>query len=281
MLGGGGITGLAWETGLLAGLAERGADLAGAIDVLGTSAGSLVGSWISTGQDLARAAAEQMQDRAAAGVLAPPDRGRMARAFGRWAAIQSYREEDGRAVGAIACEVDAAGEEAWVDSMRRQLKAECWPPALRITAVDASSGEIRVFDSGSGVPLARAVAASCAVPSIAPTVQVDGRRYMDGAVPSGTHAHRALERGARSVLVVAAFDARTPGIGPLMEREREAEVARLRAAGMRVAVIRPSARAAQHLSNAMDVSRRAAAAEAGLEQARSESGALETWMQGS
>ena len=44
VLGGGGITGIAWEIGLLHGLIEAGVDLTGADLVLGTSAGSVVGA---------------------------------------------------------------------------------------------------------------------------------------------------------------------------------------------------------------------------------------------
>ena len=45
VLGGGGITGIAWEIGLAAGLVEAGVDLASADLVVGTSAGSVVGAW--------------------------------------------------------------------------------------------------------------------------------------------------------------------------------------------------------------------------------------------
>lgn len=47
VLGGGGITGIAWETGLLWGLAEAGVDLTGADRIVGTSAGSIVGAQIT------------------------------------------------------------------------------------------------------------------------------------------------------------------------------------------------------------------------------------------
>jgi NTE family protein len=43
VLGGGGVTGIAWETGLIAGLAGLGIDLAAADVIIGTSAGSVVG----------------------------------------------------------------------------------------------------------------------------------------------------------------------------------------------------------------------------------------------
>ena len=52
VLGGGGITGIAWEIGVLAGLAEAGVDLTGADLVVGTSAGSVVGAQLTSGADL-------------------------------------------------------------------------------------------------------------------------------------------------------------------------------------------------------------------------------------
>src|SRR5215469_7069199 len=44
VLGGGGITGIAWEIGVVAGLAEAGIDLSSPDVVVGTSAGSVVGA---------------------------------------------------------------------------------------------------------------------------------------------------------------------------------------------------------------------------------------------
>ncbi len=52
VLGGGGITGIAWEIGLLAGLADAGVDLTGAGLVVGTSAGSVVGAQLTGGAEL-------------------------------------------------------------------------------------------------------------------------------------------------------------------------------------------------------------------------------------
>jgi len=47
VLGGGGITGIAWELGVLAGLAEAGVDLHDADLVVGTSAGSVVAAQLT------------------------------------------------------------------------------------------------------------------------------------------------------------------------------------------------------------------------------------------
>ena len=52
VLGGGGVTGIAWETGLIAGLAELGIDLPAADVIIGTSAGSVVGADLASGQVL-------------------------------------------------------------------------------------------------------------------------------------------------------------------------------------------------------------------------------------
>jgi NTE family protein len=43
VLGGGGLTGIAWELGILHGLADAGVDLTSADTVIGTSSGSVVG----------------------------------------------------------------------------------------------------------------------------------------------------------------------------------------------------------------------------------------------
>jgi NTE family protein len=52
VLGGGGVTGVAWEIGLLAGLAEAGVDLRDADLVVGTSAGASVAAQITSGTGL-------------------------------------------------------------------------------------------------------------------------------------------------------------------------------------------------------------------------------------
>jgi NTE family protein len=60
VLGGGGVTGIAWELGVLAGLAEVGLDLTRADVVVGTSAGSVVGAIVTNGEPLETAYARQL-----------------------------------------------------------------------------------------------------------------------------------------------------------------------------------------------------------------------------
>src|SRR5690348_8509157 len=54
VLGGGGSVGIAWESGLLAGLAEQGIDLGRADRIVGTSAGSVVGARLALRRPLTR-----------------------------------------------------------------------------------------------------------------------------------------------------------------------------------------------------------------------------------
>ncbi|MGW7003626.1 hypothetical protein ACWGCW_12530 [Streptomyces sp. NPDC054933] len=51
--------------------------------------------------------------------------------------------------------------------VRARLATTDWPATLRITAIDADTGELHTFDRQSGVPLLDAVSASGAVPGAA------------------------------------------------------------------------------------------------------------------
>lgn len=64
VLGGGGVTGIAWELGILRGLADAGIDLTTADTVIGTSAGSVVGAQVTSGRSI-----EELYDAQ----LEPPD----------------------------------------------------------------------------------------------------------------------------------------------------------------------------------------------------------------
>ena len=80
MLGGGGITGIAWELGLLAGLAEGGVRLGEADLVVGTSAGSVVGAQLLSGAPVEELYASQL--RPPSGEIAAVDGAARAGALG-------------------------------------------------------------------------------------------------------------------------------------------------------------------------------------------------------
>ncbi|HXV91896.1 MAG TPA: patatin-like phospholipase family protein [Pseudonocardia sp.] len=261
VLGGGGITGIAWEFGMLAGLAELGIDLTGADLVVGTSAGSVVGAQVASGLDVEQRYAAQ---------LVPPD-GEVAAALGRGtmlrfglAMIGSRSPERVRArIGRIALRARTVPEDERVAVIASRLPVHEWPDRpLSITAVDAGTGRFRAFDRASGVPLVRAVAASCAVPGIWPPVTIDGRRYMDGGIRSAANAD--LAAGHSRVVVLAPL---TRGAGPITGVA--AQVAELRR-NARAVLVSPDEPALAAIGrNVLDPARRAAAAKAGRAQARS------------
>src|SRR3954469_22077432 len=68
VLSGGGSVGVAWQSGLIAGLAEAGVALADADSVIGTSAGSAVGAQVKLGRDLSEQLDRYRSPRPATGV---------------------------------------------------------------------------------------------------------------------------------------------------------------------------------------------------------------------
>jgi len=259
VLGGGGVTGIAWETGLLAGLSEAGIDLTSADVVVGTSAGSVVGAQILSGVSLKDLYAEQ---------LAEP-RSEVAARMGtitllRFVAAMAWPggESRGRArLGRAALRARTVPEAERRAVIAKRLPSSSWPERARllVTAVDAESGDSRVFDRESGVPLAEAVAASCAVPLVWPPITIDGRRYIDGGVRSIANADLAV--GCDRVVVVA------PATFALRRSSRiENQLASLGAA-VRSVVISPDAQARQAIGrNVLDPARRVASARAGHAQ---------------
>jgi NTE family protein len=264
VLGGGGITGIAWEIGVLAGLADAGIDLTGADLVVGTSAGSVVGAQVTSGAELPAMYERQLEPPTAEKVA------RMARSllaqYG-WAMVRSRRNdvEFRRRVGTIALAAEKAGltpsEQERLDVIGSRLVSTTWPDRpLVLTAVDAETGEFRTFDRDSGVPLLSAVAASCAVPGVYPPVSVDGRRYIDGGMRSAANAD--LAQGYERLVVLAPIPR---GIGPIASVDAQVT-------GMvsRVAVVSPDEDSRTAIGrNVLDPAARAPSAEAGRAQAAS------------
>ena len=86
-----------------------------------------------------------------------------------------------------------------------RLPNRLWPDReLRIPAINAQTGELRVFGNADGVELIDAVGASCAVPGVWPVVVIEGERYMDGGMASGSNVHLAADCDVVVVLSPAA-----------------------------------------------------------------------------
>lgn len=265
VLGGGGITGIAWEIGVIAGLAEAGLDLTGADLVVGTSAGSVVGAQLTSGAELEAMYARQLEPPAQEKV-ARMSRGMLAQYA--WAMFRSHRDDAAfrRRVGRLAMAASDGGltpsEEERLHVIGSRLVGAEWPERpLVVTAVDAQTGEFTPFDRSSGVPLLQAVAASCAVPGVYPPVTIDGRRYVDGGIRSAANAD--LATGYERVVVLAPIPR---GIGPISSVD--AQVTSLVA---RVAVVAPDEASKTAIGrNVLDPAARAPSARAGRAQAAAE-----------
>ena len=273
VLGGGGVTGIAWEIGLLAGLAQAGVDLSGADLVIGTSAGSVVGAQLACGAELEAMYRRQLEP-ATAEKAARLNRATLAQFA--WAMLRSRGKdvEFRRRIGALALAAEKAGvtpsEQERLEVIGSRLVSTQWPERpLLITAVDAETGEFRTFDRDSGVPLVQAVAASCAVPGVYPPVTCDGRRYVDGGMRSAANADLAHDYDR---LVVLAPIPR--GVGPMASVD-----AQVSAMVSRVVVVSPDACSRTAIGrNVLDPAARAPSAEAGRAQAASVAASVaEVW----
>jgi NTE family protein len=258
VLGGGGVTGIAWELGVLHGLEEGGVDLTTADLVVGTSAGSVVGAQVRSGAKLAELYEAQ---------LAPATREPSAR-ISTWTIarvlpsllLPGSSESKRARIGRKAMKVHPDGGAGRVEVIRSRVPWEEWPQRdLRITAVEAESGAFTVFDRYCGVDLVHAVASSCAVPMVWPPVAVDGHHYIDGGVRSTANVDVA--KGYDSVVVLAPLP-RSLSKGASVE----AQLARTGAE--RSTVVVPDARARADIGkNVLDPAKRADAARTGRRQA--------------
>jgi NTE family protein len=281
VLGGGGPVGVGWESGLVAGLAQEGVALGAADLVVGTSAGSIVGSRLALGLDPADTVS-------AVSRALPPDPGApggpevMAELMTAWtgAAARGLTPEQTRAeLGRLALangadEVTFTGAEVFAG-----LDGHPWPAAFRCTAIDTETGELRVWDQAAGVSLALAVASSCAVPGVFPPVTIGGRRYMDGGMRSPLNADLAARHAA--VIVVSCLPLELPpGVTDPLFASLGAQIeAELAAAGDGAAleVVGPGQEfldVSGWGANLMDPARVPDAYQAGLRQAAAEAARL-------
>ena len=291
VLGGGGAGGNAWEIGVIAGLADAGCDVTEAADlVVGTSAGATAAAQVRS--DLSPA---ELLDS----VLTPPARpvGQrevpapfipMTTVFERMRAIGAAATsalELQRAMGAFGLESDLIlepGARQRRAIVAARLPSQEWPQRpIAVVAVNAHTGELTSFDRDSGVDLVDAVTASCALPGLAPTVSINGTRYIDGGVRSSENAD--LASGYANVVVLAPLGGRNgvvpegqfEGLRRFPGADLDSQVEALRRQGSRVEVITPDvdSRAAMG-TNQMDPATRIPAARAGFAQGKNEASRL-------
>jgi NTE family protein len=268
VLAGGGLAGIAWETGILCGIADAAPTAARALlasDVLvGTSAGSTVAAQLGSDASLDELFARQI-DESSHEIDSGVDIDDIAELF--ITAMQTSgttKEQKLQHIGAIALRTDTVAESVRHEVIAHRLPSHQWPArVLRVTAIDAVSGELVVFDGDSGVDLVDAVAASCAVPGAWPPVSIGDRRFIDGGVGSAVNMAVAGDCGSVVVLVPSGENSPSPfGSGV------EAEIAEF--AGATLTVYADDAALAAFGRNPLDPACRIPSAHAGREQGRRE-----------
>lgn len=276
VLGGGGITGGAWEAGLLKGLRDQGIDLAGAGLIVGTSAGAYCGA----------ATAHERLDAFFEHQLGPVDPaveravtvepGRLAAAMGDVAQDASgYRPPAGLArlgQAALAARYEFTPEER-LRTMASRIGADTWPERpLMVTAIACDDGSLTVWTKDSGIPLLAAVASSCAAPFVYPPQEISGRHYIDGGLRSGVNAD--LAQGWERIVIVAPVGRLSPfaaGLALQIEALRRRETT--------VWLLDPDADARPYaVTNPTDPAGRRGAAEAGYAQATRVLSDLPEWI---
>jgi NTE family protein len=257
VLGGGGIAGIAWHTGVLSGLAEAGVDVTGADLIVGTSAGATVAAQLGGGRPVEEWYQRQV-DPDLQGAELPPAGMPISELWE--VMIRLHQEvadptERRRRIGVMALATYTVAEPVRRAVVEGRLLGQTWPQrGVAVVAVEAGTGQRTVFDPGSGVELVDAVAASCAVPGVWPPVTIGGRRYIDGGVYSISNAD--LAAGYDHVLVLA----------PMIDAELEDQLDEVRATG-RAMVLSPDDEALAAFGlNPLDPSVRGPAARAGRAQ---------------
>jgi NTE family protein len=230
VLGGGGVVGIAWEIGVLDALAQAGAlDAGAATTIIGTSAGSVVGTQLAAGQRLDDLVAAQLEAPkvSVGGGAAAPDMDAVMKIFGGMLSASEMTTELAKTTGTLALEAPTGSEDAWVGSFDAFMGVSEWPDRdLRVVAMSCTRGERRAWTKADGVPVQRAVASSCAVPGLFPPVTIDGDRYTDGGAWSPSNADLLAGEGLDAVVFIGpigGFLAGTPQV--------ETELALVRAKG--------------------------------------------------
>src|SRR5947209_623087 len=104
VLGGGGVIGVAWHTGVICGLRDVGVDPTQADLIVGTSAGSIVGAQLATGAAFDELYAAQIAPRSGGvdGLLSELDAEELRNLFRKWVFAPEMTQALAAEIGAMA-----------------------------------------------------------------------------------------------------------------------------------------------------------------------------------
>ena len=268
VLGGGGVTGIAWMTGILTGLQEKGLDISKFDSIVGTSAGSTVGAQISSSTSLTELFERQANAAKQTHELVPKLNKltllwRLLPALRYWKKPVKFRQ----CIAKIAIKTNSVLPAKRLEVINARLTDKVWPsedsaPTLNIIAINALTGKHVVFNQHTDISLTNAVAASCAVPLVWPAVKVGDGIYIDGGIRSMNNAD--LITDCKNVLIIS-----PTGLGKkgMPWANLQDEVKFLQAEGAQVHVITPDEYSLSEMGkNPLDPSKRTDSALAGKKQ---------------
>ena len=274
VLGGGGLFGEAWMTGVLAGYEDAtGADVRRRHRFVGTSAGSIVASSLVAGRSPRRPGSADAgavrpveEPGGAPSPFAGPDRGGAAGAEPLrrgWSGIRRPARRThprARAAGPAA----RAGRLP-PSGTRSNRSGATFDGRLRVCTVDAGNGRRVVFGSRSAPPasVGQAVAASCAIPAVFAPVRIGDRLYVDGGAWSPTNADAAPAGRRDRVLLLEPTAALVRGA---LRGAAVLEAVALRSRGAAVKIVIPDASARPLMGRLMDPDRGGRVLAAGYQQ---------------
>jgi NTE family protein len=170
--------------------------------IIGTSIGAWNGAWLAAHPDDAESLATWWLDAEVRRIFR-----------GMWLGY----------AGALAWRRSAALSAGRVDHLLHrglgELTFEELPVPLVIGAADLLTADLVYFDRG---PVAPAVRASSAIPTVLPPVALGDRLLVDGGILDNFGVHEAVRRGARSIILVdvSTYDLVQPpvGLGEIFDR---------------------------------------------------------------
>ena len=277
VLGAGGLVGIAYHAGVLRAVAELGIDPNDASLIVGTSAGSVMGSYLRVGTSI-----EDLWTLAIGthpsfeGLGATPEERRksmsLVPSFGSaadlsrrmigsyWVLLRSFMPVPMPRVPTPVQRAFRAGLFS-MSGARVQMETDLgttWPERpLALCAVDLASGQRTVLSATSDVSatLSQAVLASCAVPGLYVPIRLGRRVFVDGGVHSSTNLDVALRHDNQPVVCIAPMDYTADDLDGgvvtgvdalariarrLPHRQLLGELAKAARQGTRVVLIRPT-----------------------------------------
>lgn len=267
VLGAGGTVGIAYHAGVVKALIDSGVDPTAADLVIGTSAGSIVGSIVRSGHDLNEvwrlAQADQNPFMEGEPFFRPDvvfsqgwrtPVGLARRLVGSGYVAQRSVLPWPTVTPPVPLQRFYRGGLASVTEQRSEFVrwvGEAWPEKqLRLCAFDIVTGRRFVLGNAEEPRLALpdAMRSSASVPVLYPPVRCGRRLLVDGSVKSSTNLDVAVDEGAELIIVAAPMALDRDDLPPAhlrfhreyFERRMECEIRRAERAGARVLVIRPS-----------------------------------------